>query len=146
MEKIMNFIKTNTWFRNIIAVIIGLFIGGYCNMAILIIGSKILPLPEGVDINKIETIVANIDKYTIPHFINVFLAHAIQPLLGAFIAVKIGLSHHFRLAMIIGCLSLLGGIMAVSMIPAPMTYNIIDLVFAYIPMAWIGYKLAYKAQ
>lgn len=144
MEKIKDFILNNTIFRNVMAVILGMFIGGCSNMLILIIGSKILPLPEGVDINKIETIVANIDKYTIPHFINVFLAHGLGTLIGAFICVKLAKSRHFTLALLIGFISLFGGIEAVKMIPAPMTYNIIDLVGAYIPMAYLGYILASK--
>lgn len=144
MEKIKNFVRNNAIFRNVSAVLLGLFIGGQINMGILKLGMKILPLPNGVDLNKIETIAANIDKYTFPHFLNVFLAHGLGTLLAAFICVKLAKSQHFNLAMVVGVLFLIGGIMAVSMIPAPMTFNIIDLVGAYIPMAWLGYFLAKK--
>ncbi len=144
MEKIKDFVLNNVIFRNVSAVILGLFIGGQLNMIILKLGMKILPLPEGVDLNKIENIAANIDKYTIPHFVNVFLAHGLGTLLAAFISVKLAKSQHFNLAMVVGVLFLIGGIMAVSMIPAPMTYNIIDLAGAYIPMAYLGYILAKK--
>lgn len=144
MEKIKNFVLNNAIFRNVSAVVLGLFIGGQINMGILKLGMKILPLPNGVDLNKIETIAANIDKYTFPHFLNVFLAHGLGTLLAAFICVKLAKSQHFNLAMVVGVLFLIGGIMAVSMIPAPMTFNIIDLAGAYIPMAWLGYFLAKK--
>lgn len=144
MEKIKDFVLNNVIFRNVSAVILGLFIGGQLNMIILELGMKILPLPDGVDLNKIETIAANIDKYTFPHFVNVFLAHGLGTLLAAFICVKLAKSQHFNLAMVVGVLFLIGGIMAVTMIPAPMTFNIIDLVGAYIPMAWFGYILAKK--
>lgn len=144
MEKIKDFVLNNVIFRNVSAVILGLFIGGQLNKVILELGMKILPLPDGVDLNKIETIAANIDKYTFAHFVNVFLAHGLGTLLAAFICVKLAKSQHFNLAMVVGVLFLIGGIMAVSMIPAPMTFNIIDLVGAYIPMAWLGYFLANK--
>lgn len=146
MEKIKDFVLNNVIFRNVSAVILGLFIGGQFNMVILELGMKILPLPDGVDLNKIETIAANIDKYTFPHFVNVFLAHGLGTLLAAFICVKLAKSQHFNLAMVVGVLFLIGGIMAVTMIPAPLTFNIIDLVGAYIPMAWIGYKLGCKTS
>jgi hypothetical protein len=44
------------------------------------------------------------------------------------------------MALIVGFLFLLGGIGAVRMIPAPMWYNVIDLVFAYLPMAYLAAK------
>ena len=146
MEKIKNFVLNNVIFRNLIAVIIGLFAGAFSNMGILILGMKILPLPEGVDINKIETIAANIHKYTVPHYVNVFLAHGLGTLIGAFICVKLAKSNHLVLAMILGALFFYGGIQAVNMIPAPMTYNSIDLVGAYFPMAYLGYKLSFKPK
>ncbi len=120
-------ILNNVIFRNVSAVILGLFIGGQLNKVILELGMKILPLPDGVDLNKIETIAANIDKYTFAHFVNVFLAHGLGTLLAAFICVKLAKSQHFNLAMVVGVLFLIGGIMAVSMIPAPMTFNIMIL-------------------
>ena len=144
MEKIKDFVMNNVIFRNVTAVVLSLIIGGQINMAILELGMKILPLPDGVDLNKIETIAANIDKYTFPHFLNVFLAHGLGTLLAAFICVKLAKSQHFNLAMVIGVLFLIGGIIATTMIPAPLAINIIDLVGAYIPMAWIGYKLSAK--
>jgi hypothetical protein len=37
--------------------------------------------------------------------------------------------------------------MDVKMTPnCPMWFNILDLITAYIPMAWIGYKLGYKLK
>lgn len=146
MEKIKNFVINNSVFRNAVAVLIGAILGACTNMLILVLGMKILPLPDGVDINRIETIAANIDQYTVPHFINVFLAHGLGTFVGAFICVKLAKTKHYILAMLIGVLFLYGGVEAVRMIPAPMTFNIIDLVGAYIPMAWLGYKLGYKRK
>ncbi len=62
--------------RNILAVIIG-FIGGSCvNMAIIVFVSPLIPLPEGVDPNSMESIKANIAKFGFENFIAPFAAHA----------------------------------------------------------------------
>jgi hypothetical protein len=47
-----------------------------------------------------------------------------------------------RFALAIGIFFLIGDIAAVFMLPAPLWYNIVDLLFAYIPMAFLGGKLA----
>ena len=73
-----------------------------------------------------------------------FLAHALGTLVGAFIAAKIAVSHKMRFALGLGVFFLLGGIAAVFMLPAPMWYNVTDLVLAYIPMAYLGGKMAVK--
>lgn len=142
MDRLVSFLLNNIIFRNVVAVIIGLIIGAFSNMGILLLGMKILPLPEGVDINRVETIAANIDKYTISHYVNVFLAHGLGTFFGAFICAKLAKSKKLVLSMVIGALFLYGGIEAVRMIPAPWVFNIIDLVGAYIPMAWLGYTIA----
>jgi hypothetical protein len=47
--------------------------------------------------------------------------------------------------MVIGVLFLAGGISMVFMVPnAPMWFNSIDLILAYIPMAYLGYVLGRK--
>ena len=38
--------------------------------------------------------------------------------------------------------AMMRGITNVMMLPAPMWFNVVDLVFAYIPAAWLGQKLA----
>jgi hypothetical protein len=46
-----------------------------------------------------------------------------------------------KLAIGLGVFNLIGGIAAVMMIPAPMWFNILDLVAAYISMGYLGGKL-----
>ena len=138
----------NPILRNILAVIAGLVAGMAANMGFLMLLNNLIPVPEGVDFRDMDTIVEAMEtgKYELNHFITPFVAHSAQALLGAFIAVKLGASKHLILALIVGGLSLVGGIMAAKMIPAPLWYNIIDLVFAYIPMSLIGYSLAGKGR
>jgi hypothetical protein len=48
------------------------------------------------------------------------------------------------LAMIVGVFGVLGGIAAAFMVPALVWFMALDLVVAYIPMAWLGWKLSGK--
>ena len=45
-----------------------------------------------------------------------------------------------------GATFLIGGIAAVAMLPSPLWFTGLDLVFAYLPMAWLGYRLAARGQ
>lgn len=131
--------------RNILAVIAGLVIGGLVNMGLIILGGKALPPPAGVDVNDIASINAHIGEYSTLQLLAPFLAHALGVLVGAFLTARIAASRQMALALVIGAFFLLGGIMAVRMIPnAPVWFSVLDLVVAYLPMAWIGYRLAAK--
>lgn len=131
--------------RNILAVVVGLFIGSYANMAIITYGSPYFPLPEGVNPQDIESIKANMDLYSFNNFIIPWLAHAVGSLIGGLIAAFLAASHKKYMAITVGVVFLIGGIMMVVMIPqTPLWFIFTDLVLAYIPMAWLGEKLASK--
>ena len=128
--------------RSILAVIAGIVVGGIVNMGIVIAGPMIIPPPAGADMTIDEGIAAAMSMLEAKHFIAPFLAHAFGTLVGAAVAAFISVSHKFTVAMIVGVVTLLGGIAAATMIPAPMWFIALDLIVAYIPMAWIGWKLA----
>ncbi|GAA4757394.1 MULTISPECIES: hypothetical protein [Flavobacterium] len=134
----------NPTIKNILVVIAGLFIGSVVNMLIIIGGTSILGLPEGIESNSVESIKNGIHLFEPKHFLTPFLAHVIGTLTGAFIATKYGVSKKMVLAMIVGGLFLLGGISNSFSIPAPIWFNLLDLVVAYIPMTYLGYKLGTK--
>ncbi len=128
----------------IAAVIAGLIVGGSTNMAIILGGCALLPPPAGVDVNNIESINAHIHEYSFVQLMNPFIAHAAGTLVGAFLAAIIAATARTRVvaACIIGAMFLTAGTMAVLMIPnAPMWFNTLDLTVAYIPMAFIGWRL-----
>ena len=64
--------------------------------------------------------------------------------MGAIIAALIAASHKMKFSLGIGGLFLLGGIIVNYMIPGPTWFAVVDIVVAYIPMAWLGGKLAGK--
>ncbi len=130
--------------RNILAVIAGLVIGGLVNMGIIMISSSVIPPPEGTDLTTTEGLKAAMEFMTPKHFIMPFLAHALGTFVGAMIAAAIGVGRKPMLAMIVGIFFLIGGIASIFMLPSPMWFNVMDLVFAYIPMAWLGAKVVIR--
>jgi len=127
--------------KNIFAIILGVIVGGFVNMGIVMLGPSLIAPPTGVDVNDMESIKANMHLYEMKHFIMPFLAHAIGTLVGGLVAAKVAASHKMRIAMIIGIFFLIGGIMMVMMLPSPIWFNVLDLGFAYLPMAYLGYKI-----
>jgi hypothetical protein len=63
---------------------------------------------------------------------------------GAFIAALIALIHKVRFALAIGCAFLVGGVMMVIMLPSPIWFTVVDVLLAYIPMAYLGGLFAMK--
>ena len=59
-------------------------------------------------------------------------------LVGALLAYGIAGSRKTVFASAIGVLFLCGGIAASAMIPAPTWFKAVDLLFAYLPMAWLA--------
>ncbi len=131
-------------FRNILAVIAGILVGGLVNMGIIMISGAIIPPPLGADLSTMEGLKEALPLMEFKHYIMPFLAHALGTLVGAFIAALIAVSHPLNMARIVGVTFLIGGIMMVVQVPAPLWFNIVDLILAYIPMACIGGRLITK--
>lgn len=132
----------NPILRNVLAVVAGIVVGGLVNMGLVILGPEIIPLPEAIDPNDMETFKAHGHLMEPKHFLFAFLAHAFGTLAGAFLAARLGVSRQVILSFIIGGFFLIGGITASTMIPAPTWFVVTDLVMAYLPMGWLGWKLA----
>lgn len=110
-------------------------------MGIVILGHSLLPI-EGIDPNDMEAYAAVMPTLDAKYFLFPFLAHALGTLVGAFVAALIAATHKMKFALAIGVLFLFAGITAVMMLNAPMWVNITDLLLAYIPMGWLGGKIA----
>lgn len=137
----------NSTLRNILAVIAGWFFGSVVNMSIISFYPSIFPLPEQIIEGDMQSLIDNAHLLEIPHLISVFLAHGLGTLVGAFLATKIGVSRHLLLSMIIGVLFLLGGIAINAMLNfTPLSFSILDILLAYNPMAWVGWRLAHPSK
>jgi hypothetical protein len=134
----------NPFFRNTLAVIAGLFVGSVVNMSIILMSGSIIPPPNGADVTTMEGLKETMHLFEPKHFLFPFLAHAIGTFAGAATTALIALNHKKKLALVIGAFFLLGGIVNVCTLPSPIWFTIVDLVFAYIPMAYLALKLTCK--
>lgn len=136
----------NPILRNTLAVIIGLFVGSVVNMGIILISGSIIPPPNGADVTTMEGLQATMHLFEPKHFLFPFLAHAIGTFSGALTTVLIAASHKTKLAFVIGAFFLLGGIVNVYSLPSPLWFSGVDLIFAYLPMAYLALKIGTKKQ
>ncbi len=130
------------YLRNIAAILLGLVLGSLINIGLIMAGSVIIPAPEGVDVTDAASIAAAIDQYGPEQFLTPFLAHALGTLVGALSCYLIAASHRHLFAFLIGGFFFAGGVMVNLSIPGPIWFVVLDLVFAYFPMAFLGILLA----
>ncbi len=131
----------NPALKNVLAVAAGIIAGGILNMFIINMSSSIIPPPADADITTMEGLKNTMHLFEPKHFIMPFLAHALGSLLGAYIAVRLAARNHLMMAVVVGSFFLIGGIANVMMLPSPLWYSILDIVVAYLPMAYLGYLL-----
>ena len=132
--------------RNVLAVLAGLVIGGIVNIALITISPMVIPPPAGVDVSNAESLSKSIHLFEPRHFIFPFLAHALGSLVGALAAYLIAASYKTQIAIAVGVIFLCGGVAASFMIPAPTWYIALDLLVAYLPMAWLGSKIGARMK
>ena len=127
--------------RNIVSVLVGIAIGMAINMLLIQLNFQMLfPMPPGTDMNNPEQFNAHVAGLPHTAFIVVILAHLAQSFVGAWIAARMGASHNMALAMLVGTVALLGGVMAMLMIDGP-DWLIIELPL-YLVVAWIAGRRA----
>jgi len=127
--------------RNILAVVVGFILGSVVNMALVTVGPSLIPLPPGVDMRDAQSLAKGMALFEPRHFVMPFLAHALGAFTGALIAYLIAASRKQTFAWVIGALFLCGGIAASYMIPAPAWFIALDLLAAYLPMAWLAIRV-----
>lgn len=132
--------------RNGLAVILGVVFGSIANMALVLVGPLVVPPPAGVDMSTAEGVAAGAHLLTPAHFLFPFLAHAVGTLVGSLVAHLVAATRRPVFGYGIGVFFLTGGIAASFMIPAPSWFIALDLLVAYLPMAWLGVRLARRLR
>ncbi len=132
----------NPILKNTLAVVVGFAIATTVNMALIVNSASIIAPPAGADVTTAEGLKASLHLFEPRHFIMPFLAHALGTLAGAYSTARVAASHQFQCAMGIGVLFLCAGIANAFMLPAPAWFIAVDVIGAYLPMAWLGAKLA----
>ncbi len=132
--------------RNMFALLAGLLIGGGVNMALITLSPSLIPPPAGVDVSSAESLSRSMHLFQPRHFVMPFLAHAVGTFAGALTAYLVAASHRAQIAYAIGAVFLLGGVAASFMIPAPAWFIALDLLVAYLPMAWLGTRIGARMK
>jgi hypothetical protein len=132
--------------RNVLAVLAGVVIGGAVNMALITLSPSLIPPPAGVDVGNAESLSQAIPLFEPRHFVMPFLAHAIGTLAGALAGYAIAATYKVHIAFAIGVVFLCGGLAASFMIAAPAWFIALDLLAAYLPMAWLATRLGARLK
>jgi hypothetical protein len=133
--------------KRTIVILLSIFIGAQVNGAFLTLGTNLIPPPEGCNLNTMDGLKAAVPFLEAKHYLFPFLAHAIGTLVSAVLITRFLKSQQFVFAMMAGILFLIAGISMVIMLPGtPIWFILLDLIGAYIPMAYLGYKLAFKSK
>jgi len=107
----------------------------------------LIPLPAGVNPMDMDSVKANMHLFEARHFITPFVDHSLGSFVGALVVALLAASRKMTFALGIGAFHLLGGIMVAFMLPeAPKWFIALDLVVAYIPMAYLGGKLGSRSK
>ena len=134
----------NPILKNILAVMAGITFGSLANMGTLTISGSIIPPPEGADVSTIDGLKSSLHLFQPKHFVFPFLAHAFGTFAGAIIAALIAFNHKMKFALGIGAFFLIGGITNTIVLPSPAWFTLLDLIVAYIPMAYLAGKLVLR--
>jgi hypothetical protein len=132
--------------RNVLAIMAGIAIGGVVNMALIALSPSLIPPPTGVDVNNAESLSKAMHLFEPRHFVMPFLAHAVGTLAGALAAYLIAATYRAQIAYVIGAVFLCGGLAASFMIPAPTWFIALDLIAAYLPMAWLSVLIGNRVK
>lgn len=128
--------------RLVLVVLAGLVLGSVVNGALILLGGRLIAPPAGADVTTTEGLKASIHLFEPRHFVFPFLAHALGTFVGALAAARWTPGRTRGPAYVVGLLFLCAGIANVLMLPAaPPWFSALDLVLAYLPMAWLAHRL-----
>lgn len=131
--------------RNLLAVLGGFLVGSVLNMLVIQLNMELLyPLPPDLDMNDPEQFNAYLGTLPAIAFLVVIAAHLSQSFVGGWVAARAGASHPMVLAMIIGVLSLAGGIAAMMMFDGP-SWMAIELPL-YLVVAWLAGRIEQRRR
>lgn len=121
--------------------IVGLLLGAALNSLIIGLNGTLIPMPEGADVTTPEGLARTILLFQPIHFMAPFLAHSLGTFVASWVAVRFAATASLRRAMVPGFVFFAGGAYMVAILDAPLWFDVTDLVLAYFPMAWLGFKL-----
>ena len=107
------------------------------NMAVIELKSSVLfPAPVGADLNDAAQLKAYVATLPSAAFLVVMVAHLGQAFVGGWVAARVGASRPMLLAMIVGAVTLAGGLLMMMEIRGP-TWFAVELPL-YLVVAWLA--------
>ena len=125
-----------------LAFLAAVLIGGLVNIGLIVLGPQIITPPPGVDMADMNSFAAAVDSMGPQHFLFPFLAHALGTFSGCVIVARLAVTRRQFWTYSLGIFFLFGGISAAATIPAPLWFVLVDLILAYLPMAWLALKIS----
>lgn len=132
--------------RNFLALLAAIPTGMVVNGSLIALGPHIIALPEGVQNDTMENLAAAMAHFEARHFLMPFLAHALGTFSGAWVGASLGAGRRWWPALITGLAFLASGVMMVVALRAPLWFNALDLLVAYLPMAYLGWRFRLGRQ
>lgn len=127
--------------RTVLAVVLGLVMGGMVVFAIEVVGHLIHPPPADLDTGDREAMKRYVEQLPPAAFLFVLLAYAAGSFAGGWVAARVARRAPLVHAVIVGALLLAAGIMNVVMIPHPLWFTFASLA-VFLPAALAGAWLA----
>ncbi len=132
--------------RNIGAVIVGLILGMIVNITLIMLNGYVLfPMPEGMDMNDPEQMNDYVATLPTMAILVVIAAHLGQAFVGGWVAARLAGSRPMLLAMIIGVLSLAGGVISMVQITTSPKWMYVELPL-YLVLAWLAGRMEQKPR
>lgn len=123
--------------NRVLSIVIGLACGMVVNMALIKLNEALYALPEGVTYEDPEAFQAWIDTLPAPAFLIVMAAHLGQALVGGWVAARLTADGPVRAALIVGGISMVGGLMMFAMVQGP-AWTYVEIPLYLILARWAG--------
>ena len=131
-------------FRNLIAVVLGMLAGMAVNMSLVLLVMFLHPMPEGVDFSDSAAMPTYFATIPATGFLIVLAAHLGQSFFGGLVAALLSSDSPRVMALIIGVLSLIGGVVNLIDLPHP-AWMWVE-VPGYLLVAWFAASLAMRLK
>lgn len=126
-------------FKKILAVVVGLLIGGLGISLVQALSGQMYPWPEGLDYNNKEAFAAFVNTLPTGAFLMVILSYVVGSFFGGMAATAVG-KEKYSSALIVGFGLTIAGVMNAIAIPQPLWVSIVSII-VFIPFALLGAKI-----
>ena len=126
-------------FKKILAVVVGLLIGGLGISLVQALSGQMYPWPEGLDYNNKEAFAAFVNTLPTGAFLMVILSYVVGSFFGGMAATAVG-KEKYSSGLIVGFGLTIAGVMNAIAIPQPLWVSIVSII-VFIPFALLGAKI-----